>query len=122
MGADANMFSNGMTPLMIAAQRGYGNIIRLLREYNANIGIRNEDGLDVLDYAILYGNYGVALILIKEYGLKVDKTVKQYRDIASMKKSYYVNFDTLLGFLQDGEEESRVSGLFTKPPSTMNII
>lgn len=100
MGADVNLMSNGMTPLMIAAQRGYANIIRLLREYNADLGIKTEDCLDVLDYAILYGNYGLALILIKEEGLTVTKDAKEYRNVASRKKSYYVNYDRMLKSLQ----------------------
>ena len=56
--------ANGLTPLMYAAYRDSLRIIQLLLEYKADLKLKTSEGLDTLDYAILYGNYSVAKFLI----------------------------------------------------------
>lgn len=55
-GADVNASNdNGNTPLMYAAERGYGEVIVVLISSGADVGIRNNEGKTAYDLAVENG-------------------------------------------------------------------
>lgn len=54
----------GMTPLIIASQKGYGDTVSYLLKHGADIEAKDEDGLTALGHAQLQGNNSVAGILL----------------------------------------------------------
>ena len=52
------------TPLHYAAKGGFLNVVKLLVEYNATIGIQDHDGYDAFDYALANNHLEVADYLI----------------------------------------------------------
>lgn len=51
-GTVANFFMNGTTPLHMATERGYSNIVKLLIENDANLLAHNSEGQTPLDVAL----------------------------------------------------------------------
>jgi uncharacterized protein len=51
---------NGSTPLMLAARYGEERVVRLLLEAGADPGLRNQQGLDAIDFARQVDRGGVA--------------------------------------------------------------
>lgn len=102
MGADPNSIANGLTPLMYASIRDSLRIIQLLISYQANIHTDTPEGLNMLDYAILYGNFSIAKFLIDHQSMKPRYNADEYSSISERKKIYYVNYHSLLGCLTLG--------------------
>ncbi|HEY5993314.1 MAG TPA: ankyrin repeat domain-containing protein [Gallionellaceae bacterium] len=50
--AGANFFQSGTTPLHMATEKGYSNIVKLLIEHGANLLAQNKDGQTPLDLAL----------------------------------------------------------------------
>jgi ankyrin repeat protein len=65
MGADPNKPANDQTPLIIASQRNNKQIVELLIEYKADARVVNSQRLSAMDFAILYGNYTIALYFVR---------------------------------------------------------
>ena len=55
-GADVNKITRGSTPLMYACRNHLVDQVRFLLEYDADIYIKDDKGLTVLDYADSYIN------------------------------------------------------------------
>lgn len=82
MGADPDRVANDLTPLMIAAQRNNIQIVELLVEYKAGTRETNSRRLTALDYAILNGNYAIALFFVKDHHMLLSKKAEDYRQLA----------------------------------------
>lgn len=67
--------NNGNTALMIAAQNGHSNLIKLLLENGADVLQRNNDGNDALMSAVRNGHFHCAKLLI-DSGANVLNTTK----------------------------------------------
>ncbi|XP_064648007.1 transient receptor potential cation channel subfamily A member 1 homolog isoform X2 [Lineus longissimus] len=52
------------TPLHLASEKGHEPCVELLLEWNANVGLRDSDGMNCLDLAIDNNNKNVALAII----------------------------------------------------------
>jgi ankyrin repeat protein len=81
LNADQRMPQTGLTPLMIAAKRGYVDVVQLLLDYGANLDATCEEGRTALHYAqeagqkevaeLLRGEEGIAA-LVKEFSMKAN--------------------------------------------------
>lgn len=113
MGADPNLPSSNHTPLMLAAQRNNIQIVELLVEYRASTRACNNEKLNALDIAILYGNYTIALYLVKEHKMMVMKDAQQYRKIAHDRNiDYFVDYIRMLDCLSKQLDDLSVPDLF----------
>jgi ankyrin repeat protein len=113
MGADPNLFSNNESPLMIAAQRNNIQIVELLVEYRASTRDCNANKLNALDIAILYGNYTIALYLVKDHKMMVLKDANLYRKIARERGiDYFVDYVKMLDCLSKQLDDLSIPDLF----------
>ena len=71
MGADPNGSAGTLTPLMYASYRDSLRIVQILLDYKADLTLITSEGLDALDYAMLYGNFSIAKFFIDHNGLKL---------------------------------------------------
>jgi ankyrin repeat protein len=117
MGSKPDTLSNGQTPLMIACLRNHSHIIDLLIEYQADVTLMNEEEMAALDFAILYGNYAVALMFLTRFEMRIGYSVEEYKTIAIKKKSYYVNYAIMLDCLNKKFDEQSIPNLYERPPS-----
>jgi ankyrin repeat protein len=56
----------GSTPLSVAAEHGYLEIVMLLLEKGADVTVRNKDGWTLLNLAVNRGHIEVIELLLKE--------------------------------------------------------
>ncbi len=62
--ADVNMHEpNGLTPLMVAAQRGHIRIVKLLLDAGANPRLTDNKGFNAQYHAIWYGHPEIAALI-----------------------------------------------------------
>ncbi|CAM5999671.1 unnamed protein product [Sphagnum balticum] len=97
MGADPDHVCNDQSPLMIASHRNNIQIVELLVEYKADTRASNSIRLTALDFAILHGNYSIALFFVKEHRMIVVKTADDYFTLGKKcAVGYYVNYKKLI--------------------------
>lgn len=71
-GEDVNQLTDRAgTPIMIALEQQYIDIVKLLIKYKANLNCRDVDGMTVLAHGFMYNDYSVCKLLL-ESGCKVN--------------------------------------------------
>ncbi len=66
---DVTAGENKLTPLMVAAQEQALEVVDLLLEYGASIGVQSGDKKTVLHFAVQTGNRDLVILLLKKGGL-----------------------------------------------------
>lgn len=96
-GNDPNVFmpSNLVTPLAIAAQNGYFDIVKLLMDNGAKVDF-NKDGYTPLYRAIQEENYEIAQYLLDK---KADINFLQANEITPLFYAVYKNWPKMVNFL-----------------------
>jgi ankyrin repeat protein len=102
-GVNPNQVNNdGKTPLMIAVEKGYTNILKLLLEKGANAGLANDAGINTLHCAAQSGHLDIVELLL-ENGADINKaskngatplhfaSIKGYYDITALLLNKVVN-------------------------------
>jgi hypothetical protein len=85
---------NGDTPLLLAAQKGLYDIVKLLCDNNADINVTNNKGLNILHYTVLgkikecRPNKIKKLIESDTIDIKTSTTKKLIKDIIKLLKKY----------------------------------
>lgn len=74
---------NGNTPLILAANHGHTELVRLLVRSGANLNRSNDSGVNALIAAVMSGNQAVAGLLI-EQGANLNATDKNGRTALSL--------------------------------------
>lgn len=116
MGADPNRQANDQSPLMIASHRNNFQIVELLVEYKADTRAINSQRLTALDYAILHGNYSIALFFVRSHRMMVVKDSKDYSALAKRQAvNYYVNYSSLLDCLSKQVDDFQIPNFFDEP-------
>lgn len=77
--------------LLLAAENGDVNVLKLLLEMGADINIKNKDGFNVLSVASAHGKVGCVLFLLEELGIDVD--VKNEDGSTALVQSILEDFD-----------------------------
>lgn len=115
LGANPDITSGGRTPLMIASLVNNTQIVELLLENKANPLIYTKERLSALDFAILAGNYSIALIYFKSKNMKPTYRAKEYfRTAANNQIDYYVNYEKMLDCLDKRMEELDVPDFYER--------
>ena len=79
----------GNSPLLLSIKFGYEELTKkLIKEYKANINYVNYAKLNCLDCAIVYSRYSIAYFLIYELGMKICKSITQYKEIMLLNDIY----------------------------------
>jgi len=69
-GADSNLQSTskygGGSALVIAAERGNEEMVQLLLKHNADVQLRNDEGVSALEMATVYGNELIVKLLLEK--------------------------------------------------------
>ena len=84
LGNDINIpeKQNNDTPLIIASKFNYLELVKILcSQENINFNIKNYNNLNCLDMAICRGNYEIALYILENTTLKIEKTLEEYIEI-----------------------------------------
>jgi len=63
MNVQVNFQQHGETPILMAADKGYADIVQILVHHGANFKVRNKDGKTPMDIALLKGYTRTAQIL-----------------------------------------------------------
>lgn len=93
LGANPDIMSGNRTPLMVASLVNNIQIVELLLESKANPLIYTKDRLNALDFAIMAGNYSIALLFTKSKNMKPTYKPKEYLANANVSEiGYYVNY------------------------------
>lgn len=73
---------NGNSPLLLTIKFGYEDLTKIfINDFKANIKYVNYAKLNCLDYAILYSRYSIAYYLMYELGMKITKSINEYKKI-----------------------------------------
>lgn len=80
---------NGNSPLLLAIKFGYEELTKIfINDFKANIKYVNYAKLNCLDYAIVYSRYSIAYYLTYELGIKITKSVDEYKRIMKIHNIY----------------------------------
>jgi ankyrin repeat protein len=114
-GAPLNQVNtDGETPLLVAAKRGYARIVRILLDAGANVDARKAPLLaTALYWAVARGHTAIALLLI-ERGANVAITTAE-RDSPLHAATRYNHTDIALALLQAGARLNSVDRLGDTP-------
>jgi hypothetical protein len=84
LGNDFNIpeTQNNDTPLIVSSKFNFIELVKiLLAQENINYSLKNYNNLNCLDMAICRGNYEIALYILENTTLKIEKSLDQYIDI-----------------------------------------
>ena len=94
LGNDINLpeKQNNDTPLIISAKFNYLELVKiLLSQEKINFNTKNYNNLNCLDMSICRGNYEIALYILENTTLKIEKTLEEYIEINN--KLHYPLFE-----------------------------
>ncbi len=83
-------------------QRVECDIIRLLVENGADVNFVNEDGLSVLDEAVIFGDLEILTYLVDEHGLDITTTKRKSGFTPFMQACCYGNLEVATFILKRG--------------------
>jgi hypothetical protein len=107
---------------MIASHRNNVQIVELLVEYKANTRATNSHRLTALDFAILHGNYTIALFFVKEHRMMVVRSLPELLTLAkSHNVTYYVNYEQLLECLSKQLDDFSIPNFFEEPQKSNRL-
>ena len=101
-------------------KRNHLHLVRYLLDKGANPEHKTNQGLLVIEYAILQGLYEVALMIYEKIKHKELRNHVEYREIALKHKYRYVNYKVFLENLVDMIDPDNTRDYLTKEKKVYN--
>ena len=82
-GADPNIYNDEqITPLRVAAAKGFAEICEILIQYGADVEVEDIDGYSALKVSAYYGHLATVKVLVEIGGAEVGQPSKLFGDSA----------------------------------------